>query len=142
MFSNSIVSSKRKKKFKNSVKFNIYKSSDIFDDNLNYSDCDSLDFLKINSLEYRKGLILVFNANIYEIEEILSMNDEFVLVCGLHEIVEFNNDLNSVEISKHDNKYELVCLNKNFPKTYEKKLLKNKSFIIADTLDVYNNFCN
>lgn len=69
------------------------------------------------------------------------MNDEFVLVCGLHEIVEFNNDLNS-EISKHDNKYELVCLNKKFPKSYEKKLLKNKSFIIADTLDVYNNFCN
>lgn len=44
MFSNSIVSSKRKKKFKNSVKFNIYKASDIFDDNLNYSECDSLDF--------------------------------------------------------------------------------------------------
>lgn len=85
----------------------------------------------------RKGLMLILDESILEISEILDAENIFLLVCSRYKLNTFNTDLNSIEISKIENEYKLVSLAERFPMPYEKKILKCKSFIIADTLNVY-----
>lgn len=123
----------------NCENFDTYRCSNIFEENFNFSEYFALNFLELNSFDYRKGLMLIIDVNILEIKEILSEQNKYFLICGVYKLVEFNTDLNSIEISETE-EYKLVCLDKNLPKPYEKKELRDKTFIIAETLDVYNGY--
>lgn len=137
MCSNKIVPSRRKKKFSCTENFNVYKMLNILEQNVDFDSFDSLDFLKINAYEYRKGIMLILDENIMQIEEILEAEKKFVLVCSKYKLNYYDNDLNSINIEKVENDYELVTSIDKIPKPYEKKNIKNNAFIIADTLDVY-----
>lgn len=139
MFSDTIIPSKRFVKLQKTPNFENYLDSNILNDS--FEKCDSLNFLKINSFEYRKGFMVFFGDCIHEIKEILKMEDRFLLLCSLYKVIEFNEHLNSIEISQcNQNEFNLIDLGKQLPKPYEKIHLRDKSFIIADTLMVFNNF--
>lgn len=137
MFEDKIVLSQRKTKLRNSPHFDAYKQSNFF--NESFDECDTHDFLKVNAFEYRKGFVLFHDNSVVEISEILNVNNDFFFICSLLKINEFDEHLNSIEII-NTSEYKLITLAGNWPKPYEKKQLKNKKFIIADTLDVYNGF--
>lgn len=76
MFSDTIIPSKRNtKKIEQSPNFENYLDSDILD--MTFENCDSLEFLKINSFEYRKKFMLICDDSVYEIKEILSIENHF-----------------------------------------------------------------
>lgn len=96
LFSNSIVASKRKMKLCNSQNFEKYRESNVLD--MRFENCDTHDFLKINSFEYRKGFVLFVADSILEIAEILNVENQFFFLCDLLKINEFNEHLNSIQI--------------------------------------------
>lgn len=118
----------------------MYLNSNIFHDTFDFDNCFSYKFLKVDAYEYRAGLMLILDKFVLEIKEILSTNSiNFFFICRRYDIICFNYSLNSLEISPIANEYKLIDLN-IYPKVYEKRLLLNKMFIIADTLEVYNEF--
>lgn len=83
------------------------------------------------------------DGSIYEIVDVLRFEDHFFLVCSGYKVNEFNDNLNSIDVSKIiPNEYKLIDLAKEMPKPYEKFFLGNKTFVIADTLLVYSDFSN
>lgn len=139
LFLDKITPLVQKKKFINTPEYKLYQSSNIFPSDFNFNECDSLEFLKINGIEYRKGLMLLIDGSVLQIKSILSTKLGYSLVCSNFKINEFNAHLNSIDVDI-TGQYTLVELNAKYPKVYEKKNLIGKNFIIADTLDVYNNF--
>lgn len=139
LFLDKIIPSVQKKKFINTPEYEKYQSSNIFPSDFNFNECDSLEFLKINGNEYRKKLMLLIDGSVLQIKSILSTKLGYSLVCSNFKINEFNAHLNSIDVDI-TGQYTLVELNAKYPKVYEKKNLIGKNFIIADTLDVYNNF--
>lgn len=137
MFVDKVIVSQRKTKLSDSPHFDAYKGSNILDEC--FEQCDTYDFLKVNALDYRKGFVLFHDESVFEITEILYVNKEFFFICCHLKVNEFNENLNSIEISS-TNEYKLVKLAGNWPIPHEKKILKNKKFIIANTLDVFNDF--
>lgn len=99
LFSDKITVSAQKKKFSNTPDFKKYKTSKIFENDFNLNECVSLKFLKINSIEYRKGLMLFIDGFIGEIEEILSTKCGYSLICSSFKINELNISLNSIKVS-------------------------------------------
>lgn len=102
------------------------------------SSIHSVKNLNINSDYYTKGLILFHNLKYFEIEEILFIDEEYHFLCSKFDRIEFNNFLCSVEINKSNIdeyiliKYlDLVCT-----KTYEIKIVGNKTFIQSDSLTI------
>lgn len=137
MFVDNIIASKRKIKLHNSPNVETYKMLNILTKNLEKS--DSLEFLKINAFEYRKGYVLLIDGFVFEIVEILNVNNDFFFLCSLFKVNEFNDRLNSINISKL-NEYKLIGTADNWPKPYEKKVLRDKLFVIANNLSVYDDF--
>lgn len=110
---------------------NIAKNDDIF--------CHT--FLIIDSMQYRPGLMVIFDENMYEIEHILKIEEDFVLLCHPYIIVCYERSLNSVELAKDTDTSNCVNINLNraeIHKTYQKIILNNKYYVIADTLKVQN----
>lgn len=141
MFSDKIIPSKSHEKLVKTGDFDKYLDSNVLDEAFETSDC--LEFLKINSFEYRKGFMVFCDGSIYEIVDVLRFEDHFFLVCSGYKVNEFNDNLNSIDVSKIiPNEYKLIDLAKEMPKPYEKFFLGNKTFVIADTLLVYSDFSN
>lgn len=141
MFSDKIIPSQSHEKLGKTANFDKYLDSNVLDEAFENSDC--LEFLKINSFEYRKGFMVFCDGSIHEIVDILRLEDHFFLVCSCYKVNEFNENLNSIDVSKIiPNEYKFIDLAKELPKPYEKKFLGNKTFVIADTLLVYSDFSN
>lgn len=85
--------------------------------------------------------MLVLNESFFEIKEILMIGDNYCFVCSPLRLIEFNSNLNSVEISGfEDVTFKLIDVKKPLLKPHEKKMVGSKAYIFADTLDVYNQF--
>lgn len=94
--------------------------------------------LHFNNDYYAKGLILKRNSEYFEIIHILKINGHFHFICCKYDRVEFNEFLVCLEIKKllpetlHIIKHsELI-----YKKTHEKKLLDDKIYIVADSLEI------
>lgn len=103
---------------------------------------NALKFLDCNSIQYRAGLMIIIKDDaIYEIIHIFRFKDNFVLLCHPYILVGFVSRFNSIEIRK-DLSYAKSCMipicDLRNKKTYEKIVMHDKYFIIADTLNVYN----
>lgn len=102
----------------------------------------TLKFFKFNCFEFREGLMLINDYNIYEIIYIIHTNEKILLFCSSYNKIAFNKKLNSIQIEKYSETRDTCSLIKfddiiNF-QTYD-KIINNKIFIIADTLKVHSN---
>lgn len=96
-------------------------------------------FANFNSIQYREGLMFIFENEIYEIIHIFSLHDKITLFGRLYRVIKFESFLNSVEIICDDdkNQFKLVDPKKiTGMKTYEKKFVDQKMYIVCDTLNV------
>lgn len=102
----------------------------------------ALSFLINGPYEYRAGLVIIANKRILEIVHVIDVNEHNLLLCQEYNLQHFNYSFNSIEIEERNStEYELLNIDYLENKqTYDKQYCKNKLFIIADTLDVYNEF--
>lgn len=140
-FQTEIKESARKTKLQTCLNFNLYKQLNIFDDSFLTENWYALNFLKMDSFDYRIGMMLIRDNSVLEIEDIIAGSNRHFFVCCNYKISRYANDLNSIEIEKMENDFTLLNISldeRNKP--YEKKWLNDKMFIIADSLNVYSNF--
>lgn len=102
----------------------------------------ALKFLNCGPFQYRAGLMLIDKKRIFEIIHVVQQNEQNLLVCQKYQLLQFNYILNSIEIEEYDTpEYKLLYIDRlENKKTFDKIFHKNKSYIIADTLEVYNEF--
>lgn len=96
-------------------------------------------WLKINNNYYRKGLIVKDNdSKFYEIVEVLCQRGNFYFECEEYELIGFDLFLFSREIRKRVPVSFRVIKEKTLhvKKTFTKKIVNNKYFIMADCLDI------
>lgn len=101
----------------------------------------ALNFLYYESFDYRKGLMVIEKKEVFEILHVIEKETQFFAFCRLYNLVKFNNALNSIQVEKNVNSYRILNIAelKN-KKTYEKKFVGSDTYIIANTLDVFNDF--
>lgn len=93
-------------------------------------------FLNILDNNIRKGLFVFSEKKPFEIEVILSSNDDaYYVICNDYAIVRYNYFLKSIEIEKTGFK-SIFKLNELAMKTYEKMCCDQSCFIIIETLDL------
>lgn len=96
-------------------------------------------WLKINSSYYRKGLMLKGNTNsFYEISDVLYQSGNFYFSCEEYELMELDSFLFSREIQKRVPIKHHIIVEKTLKvkKTFTKKIVGAKFYIMADCLDV------
>lgn len=98
-----------------------------------------LKFAIYNSFEYREGLMIIEKNVSFEIVHVFCLHGKIFLFCRPYRVVKFDPFFNSIEIINIDSneQYELFDpLTLSNVKSYEKKFIKVKMYIICDTLDV------
>lgn len=96
-------------------------------------------FASFNLFSYRRGLLIVVENAIYEIIHVLSLHSKIFLLSHPYRVIKFESFLNSFEIEcdQKSTQFKLVDPKKmNNPKSYEKKIVQQKIYIICDTLHV------
>lgn len=142
-FSLNIVENSRiSKQFLQDEKFGICASAVIDLFGSVSEEMESIRFFEYNNYRYEEGTLIIEDFNVFEIFIILAFGGKNYLVCHRYDFVKFDKIFNSIQIKKNNG--NLVIKNymelKN-KKNYEKIVLKNDTIhIIADTLNVFNNF--
>lgn len=106
-------------------------------DDRNIDEIVVLDFLIFNSYEYRKGLIILNDQNVFIINNILHDRDQnnFLLVCEPMKVCEFNISLNSFEIEETQTNnivFDIKSLENK--ETFNKIVTNGKMYLFARTL--------
>lgn len=98
-------------------------------------------FIHDGTLECRPGLLLIQSDEFYEIIHIFSYREKYFMLCQKYSSVSFATHLNSIEIKKDIDSFKILDFTEiKCRKTYDCTYCEEKKFIIADTLDVYNEF--
>lgn len=100
-----------------------------------------LDFIIINSYEYRKGLIILSDQSVFKINFILHDRDQndFLLVCEPIKVREFNISFNSFEIEETlSNNILFTIKTYKIKETFDKIVANGKNYLLAKTL-IFSN---
>lgn len=97
-------------------------------------------FFKHNSYEYRRGLMMVYDENLYEIIHIFKLNEKYMAFCHPFKIIKFEPDLNSIEIKegKYDGCRTIEIIGV-LSKPFDKKFYDGKYYIICESLDDFGD---
>lgn len=97
-------------------------------------------FTKFNGIEYRNGLMLTKDQQIFEIKNIISNGKgSFIFECLVYKVKNFNFSCNSYEIEKEESALDSILLSINAldnKKCYERIFCRDSMFIKAETLDL------
>lgn len=96
-------------------------------------------WLRINNNYYRKGLLLKNNISSFcEIEKILCESGDFYFLCYEYELADFDSFLYSAEVHERMPRRHTIIKEKNLlvKKSFAKKIINCKSYIIADCLHI------
>lgn len=101
-----------------------------------------IEWFLCNSLEYRKDLVILCDSFLYEIFEILVVDNAFVFLCYELKIKEFDKFLNSFEIEKINKcQHVLIKFHKlQYRKPFEMKRIDEKYYIIEKNLTLRKLF--
>lgn len=97
-----------------------------------------LKWIQYNSHRFRAGQLVVHNTLLYEIEQLMSVNNEYYLLCFQYDRVSFDSFLNSLKISKIEpTQFEFIKFDSLQKKMiHEKKVLNDEYYVIADSIDL------
>lgn len=96
-------------------------------------------FLNYNEYEYREGLLIGFNATLYQIKKIIYFNDEFYFLCNNEiKIQKFDKFFNSFEVKKNclPDVQVIRCSELKLFKSFEIKSVGSKMYVMSDTLEL------
>lgn len=93
-------------------------------------------WLQYNSFRFISGLLILHDTFLYEIENLLIVNEEYFLLCFLYERTHFDTFLNSIGLKKVEPKHFVLIKFDSLENKvlYEKKNLNGDLYVIADTL--------
>lgn len=96
------------------------------------------DRAKINSDLYLKKLFLIHDNHLWEINEILSIDDNFHFLCHQFEIIEFDSFLQSVKIKLVEPIMKLIIKHSELKirKSFERKKIGKAEYIVVDTMEI------
>lgn len=99
-----------------------------------------VNWFKFNSDYYMKGLILKDGKEFFEISEILYQQEEYYFLCIAHQFKYIEKYLQCIEIKRIEPvQFKLLKhSNLSHTKSHEKKIIHDKIFIIADSLELLN----
>lgn len=102
----------------------------------------SLRWFRCNNYLYKNGLIISYQSNLYEIYEILYVDDEYHFLCIDLKASEFNELLNSLKLVTSDSgTYSLIHFKDLvYKSSYEKKRNNGADYIMATNLEL-QHFC-
>lgn len=131
-----IVPPKTVTKFINTSTFAIYKDevAKFYENDLRV-----LKFATFNSFQYREGLMIIVENIFHEIVHVFFSQSKISFFCRRYKSVRLDPFLNSVEVILENNSPSFILVNpENLrnKKSYEKKHVVNKSYIVCDTLCV------
>lgn len=109
----------------------------------NVDELNQAQFFIYNSHKYANGIMIIENRLISEIKLILKLQQSYFFICESYELIKFNYSCNSIEIKKcnHEHRFQVHDFIKlNNKNCYEKRILDDKIYIIADTLLVFDQF--
>lgn len=134
------VQTSMSKKFINTDTFPKYKDqvTNCTGGEIDVRDFFVLKFAIFNSFEYREGLMIIIEKKMCEIVHVFSVHGEILLFCKPYRVVKFESFFNSIEITTDIHSiFTLVNLKSiSNMKTYERKFVQNKMYVICDTLAV------
>lgn len=99
-------------------------------------------FITINSFRFSKGLFLMSDGKMHQIDAVLEHNDSFIFMCTQFDTVKYFKFANCFEIQKSTNVTLIEFDRLTSKRSFESKYLNGKPQIIADDLDmmpVYEN---
>lgn len=103
----------------------------------------ALKFLKYNGTMYRRGMMIAYQNKISEIIYVLHCNSDYFLVCHTHDVIQFEESLNSFEIKKSDNVFDNFQIfnvkELEINACFEKKFAQNTIFIFAESLELFKS---
>lgn len=137
---NDVVSKSKSFKFSDSENFMKFNAVMLhFDFELN--ELDVLDkFLIFNGFEYRRGLMIVENFKVFEIQEIFLYKNNYFLLCQTQNVIQFEEFFNSIEIQstafelENMKIFEVSALKNG--ESFDKVRANKKNYIIAENLNV------
>lgn len=93
---------------------------------------------RVNSNYYAKGLFVVHEKCLYEIQNIFCKQKEIYLLCSQFVVEEFDSFLNSILIKKTASNVRKIIPQSELlsPKSYERKSDEEKIYIINDTMEI------
>lgn len=142
-YNDEIDSAAKKYPLSKDTNYSIYRSilDQITQFDINAS--SALQFLKYNGNVYRRGIMVTFQNKISEIIYVLHCNSEYFLVCHIHDVIQFEESLNSFEIKKSDNVFECFQVfnvkQLEINACFEKKFAQNSIFIFAESLELFKS---
>lgn len=104
--------------------------------NLNTEVLEYIKFVVVNGIEYRKGLMLMFQPQWGEILSVLTDGNDFYLLYHPFILVDYDSFCNSIIVSKNKECTPRLIMLSDLPnkKTYQKVVSKNLIHIIAEDL--------
>lgn len=109
------------------------------------SSIKSIKFININSNEYRKGLMILHEKNLFEIVYVLCLDSNYFIFCHSYNVKRYDEPMNSFIIEKSELNSENIRLiqldDLTFEKSFEKKYANQHIYLIAESLEVFANLC-
>lgn len=115
----------------------------VFDGNiLNIVPQFELKFLLIDDRKYEKGLLVLHDKTIHEIKFILETDKGFFLACKKYRFISYDEFTNSYKIEQYLGDHLILFDFETFKhyNLYEKILIGNDIFIIAENLEIHRAF--
>lgn len=131
---------KEKGKLKNDLGNYSKMLSEFFSD---LSQVTIINFITINSIRFSKGLFLISDAKMHQIDAVLKCNDSFIFLCTQFHTVKYFPFANCFEVQKSTNVSLIKFDSLTCKRSFESKNLNGKPHIIAEDLDmmpVYENY--
>lgn len=94
--------------------------------------------VKVNSDVYLKNLFLIYENQLFEINEIFKVNQDFHFLCCQYEISKFELFLNSVKINPVQPIVRMIIKHSELEitKSFERKKIGEFEYIILDTVEM------
>lgn len=112
---------------------------DMFPDKIHIS---ALQFMSYGSIQFRKGFFIIEGREVFEIAHVIESENDYFIFCVSYTVAGFVALLHSIEIRRSlPESYRVFKISDlKHIKTYSRTILHNKHYIIAETLDVLNEF--
>lgn len=145
-YTDDIHVSSKKRKLTNCSDYSLYRPFLSCLREYDLSSLISMLFIKINSNEYRKGLMVLHEKMLFEIVHVLCIDSKNYILCHKYEVIRFDEKMNSFVIEKSElNSENVRLININdltIDKCYEKKYADHNIYLIAESLDIFLNLCS
>lgn len=100
-------------------------------------------WIEYNGIRFKENIFVITDQNLMEIREILLIDNIVHFICNVHEAQHFDTFLNSFRVHCNNrHSFKLVNLNSIKNKAYEKKQLRNGTYMLDETLDLKVFFKN